>query len=718
MPHGAHSAQIDAVLAPFRAALDAVTFGTATLPLYSNVTGTLADAGALADPGYWLTHMREPVRFAQAMRALADSGVTHFVEIGPHPVLLGMGAECVEEHRYAWLASLRRDQQDWATMLETLQRLYVDGAEVRWHDVDAGHPRRRVALPTYPFRDRSHWMDIVGRAGSAGRASGDDAARWARVQEAARRQSEQGPLDLDVAGYPATWALLERITTAHAGNLLHDAGLFAHAGDAATLDEVLERARIGGTYRHLVGRWLARLADTGVLDATGDRYRARVPLAAVALEPLWTEAATALATNRPLLAYVQHCGRLLGPVLRGEESPLETLFPGGSPELATDLYERSAMMRYVNALAATTLGAIASVVPPGRVLRVLEIGAGTGGTTSSLLAQLPADRVQYTFTDVSELFLERAAERFAAYPFVRYRRFDMERTPESQGFGAGEFDVVVSANAVHASTDLRRTLAAIRTLLAPGGALLLVESTTHLAWFDMTTGLIEGWQHFADDLRGDHPLLAPAQWTAALEAAGFTGAQAYPAPESPASALAQHLLLARAPGAHVPPAVGATAVTDAPAPGIDEAPGAHAEAPAPWRDRVLDALPDERLDVLRDFVRERVMRILRLDAASEPGRNDRLMELGFDSLMAVQLRNQLTMGLALPQPLPATLMFDHPTIDAIAAVLLDRLDPPVERARPRPSAPDAAPVRHDASAVADMSDADIEALLIARLSKS
>jgi hypothetical protein len=110
------------------------------------------------------------------------------------------------------------------------------------------------------------------------------------------------------------------------------------------------------------------------------------------------------------------------------------------------------------------------------------------------------------------------------------------------------------------------------------------------------------------------------------------------------------------------------------------------------------------------------MRVLRLDAADAPGRNDRLMDIGFDSLMAVQLRNQLGSGLGLDKPLPATLMFDHPTIDALAAYLLERLMPKVTPT-PVSAGVEAAPTHETlgVAAVAAMSDEEIEALLTSRL---
>ena len=417
-----------------------------------------------------------------------------------------------------------------------------------------------------------------------------------------------------------------------------------------------------------------RLVGLGVLQVAGSAYVAPQPLPEPKLQELWAEADRLFVDNAPLLDYVRHCGSLVSAVLRGQESPLETLFPGGSPDLARGLYERSSTMRYINELAAAAFSSLSAATPAGGAVRILEVGAGTGGTTASLLPVLAADRTRYVFTDMSDLFLDRARERFAAYPFVDYRLFNMERDPAEQGFAPGSFDVIVSANAVHASTDLRLTLRRLRELLAPGGMLVLVESTVHMDWFDMTTGLIEGWQHFADDLRTDNPLLPPETWRAALRDAGFVVAETYPGEGSAAGALGQHLVLGLVPGELAGwRADSVAAESGSPSAAVAGTTPAAAVTAAAFKQRVLEAVADERFDLLRDFVRGEVVRVLKLDAAEPPGRHDRLMDLGLDSLMAVQLRNQLAKGSGLDKPLPATIMFDQPTIEALAGYLLERI---------------------------------------------
>ena len=140
------------------------------------------------------------------------------------------------------------------------------------------------------------------------------------------------------------------------------------------------------------------------------------------------------------------------------------------------------------------------------------------------------------------------------------------------------------------------------------------------------------------------------------------------------------------------------------------------EATDRLRTSIIEALPAERHDLICDFVRDQVMRILRRDENEPPARNDRLMDLGLDSLMAVRLRDQLGKRLGLGSHLSATLMFDHPTIDALASYLCERLAPTDEIDSVTPIeavGENWTPV--DVATVSGMSDAEIEARLAQRL---
>ncbi|MEP7211101.1 MAG: methyltransferase [Alphaproteobacteria bacterium] len=698
--NGFHSPLVDPVLDAFESGLAAIAFSEPAMPLVSSSRARVADLSLIGKPRYWREHMRETIRFADAMRVMQAQGLTHYVEMSPHPVLLAMGADCVSGSE--WIASMREGADPWPELLAGLRALYCAGVDIDWAGFDRGHARRRVAAPTYPFQRKRHWVEGLGKAASP---SVPAEMRWRRLETAMEREAGRGPLGLDVAAYPAKWQALARLTAGHAVHALRAVGLFLKAGERHTIEELLTAGGINPSYRHLVQRWLEALVGDGRLQAEGAAFVVKTPLVEPDLAALWTDAEAQLADNAPLLAYVRNCVTILVNVLTGRESPLETLFPGGAFDLAQDLYERSSTMLYINQLAAAGLEALAAATPGA--LRVLEIGGGTGGTTSSLLRVLPADRTRYRFTDVSEAFLERAQTRFAAYPFVDYSLLDLDEEFETQGFAPGSFDVIVAANAVHAVKNLRDALGRLRTLLAPGGVLVLVESTTHLAYFDMTTGLIEGWQHFADDLRGDNPLLPPEIWIAQLGEADFEGASAWPPRGALAESLGQHVIIGRTPG-ETPFAVPHDLSVS-----LHSAPVVLA-AVSSRRAEFDAANPAEQLDLLRELVRSQVMQILRLDSAAPPARHDRFMDIGMDSLMAVQLRNRLNVALELDRPLPSTMIFDHPTIDAVADHLMTFFtSAPSTQDRPVKTRAEAQ-VAVDRDAIAAMSDDEIARLLDSR----
>jgi malonyl CoA-acyl carrier protein transacylase/SAM-dependent methyltransferase len=702
VPFGSHSHWVERALPPLDEALRSVSFKPARIELGSNLTGDIGDALSMSNAAYWRAQMRQPVRFGEALARLAGRGITHFIEIGPHPVLSAQGLENLGEG-YAWLASMRRDGDPWNDILASLQHLSVDGAAVNWRGFDAGYSRLRVAAPTYPFERSRHWFDARPQS----QASASEA--WSHATAAAQRQSQQGPLGLDVASYAGKWDVLARLTHAITLSLLSEAGLFAQP-EQHDLHVLLKRMHIAPAFAPLVTRWLGRLVDLGILTRDGTLYGAGSELPRPDLDALWAEAELRFADNEPLFAYVRQCGRLAGDVVTGRESPLETMFPGGSFDIAEGVYEKSQTSLYLNAMLASAVTVFAASAGRARPLRILEIGAGTGASTASILPGLGSDTA-YTFSDVSDVFLSRAKEKFVDRGNLRFATFDLDRQIADQGYIEGQFDLIIAVNAVHASADLEASLARLASLLAPGGMIALGETTTAFPWFDFTTGLIEGWRQHMDTLRKDGPLLGAAAWTDALRGAGFAAAAHFPEAGAAANVLGQHLILARKAG-ELSEAAGAAWSAPAETP---HAPPAEERTPVV---SVLETLaqvaPVERLDVMRALVRGHLRAILGITEEGAPDRQARLTDLGFDSLMAVQLRNRLTRALALEKPLPASMIFDHPTLDALSLALLEMLAP--KTAQPIASLAQAAqPQPVSADAVAAMSDADIAALLAARM---
>jgi acyl transferase domain-containing protein len=157
--HAFHSPLMEAVLEPFAKVVGEVRFGPPRIDLISNLYGRLAPE-QISTPEYWYQHMRAPVQFAAGMQTLQQMGVTCFVEVGPKPVLLGMGRQCLTHGgEVLWLPSLRPGRPDGFQMLESLGQLYVHGAAVDWLGFDGDRRRRRLRLPNYPFQRRRCWFE-------------------------------------------------------------------------------------------------------------------------------------------------------------------------------------------------------------------------------------------------------------------------------------------------------------------------------------------------------------------------------------------------------------------------------------------------------------------------------------------------------------------------------------------------------------------------------
>ena len=218
----------------------------------------------------------------------------------------------------------------------------------------------------------------------------------------------------------------------------------------------------------------------------------------------------------------ERCAKQLPAVLTGKLEPLSLLFPTDDQVSAEQLYRDSPLARICNRLLAEILKAVTNHVPPGRKLRILEIGAGTGGATSAILPVLPLDKTEYSYTDISAAFFEKSSIQFKDYDFVSYFTLDIEKDPQSQGFDLSYYDLVIAANVLHSTKDLTQVLGHIQQLLAPKGLLVLQEMTQQQTWLDLTFGLLPGWWKFQDSLRSNYPLINANQWSNLLKSQGFT----------------------------------------------------------------------------------------------------------------------------------------------------------------------------------------------------
>ncbi|KAI9376431.1 hypothetical protein BJX61DRAFT_538808 [Aspergillus egyptiacus] len=220
-----------------------------------------------------------------------------------------------------------------------------------------------------------------------------------------------------------------------------------------------------------------------------------------------------------------YTGSRLASVLRGKQDGLQLIF--GTPEgqqLVSWMYGEEPhnvagyklMGEFIRRLVQKLSSSAAN---DGVPLRILEMGAGTGGGTKwflPLLAALPIP-VEYTFSDISSAFLAQAKRKFREYPFIRYCLHDIEKPPAEELRGTQH--IIIASNAVHATANLVESTSNMRQALRPDGVLMMLEMTKPVFAIDLVFGLFRGWWVFNDGRT--HAITSEDRWEKDLHAAGY-----------------------------------------------------------------------------------------------------------------------------------------------------------------------------------------------------
>jgi acyl transferase domain-containing protein/acyl carrier protein len=173
--HAFHSPLMEPMLEEFEKVARSLAYDDPKTPIVSALTGETLSAERAADPAYWVSHVREPVRFAAAVETLADQGATAFLELGPEAVLSALGPQCLgADGKAAFVPTLREGSEEPEAIVSTLAAAHAHGAKVDWPAFFRGSGARRVALPTYPFQRQRYWLEGKAGAGDLSAAGLED----------------------------------------------------------------------------------------------------------------------------------------------------------------------------------------------------------------------------------------------------------------------------------------------------------------------------------------------------------------------------------------------------------------------------------------------------------------------------------------------------------------------------------------------------------------
>ncbi|WP_146175095.1 type I polyketide synthase, partial [Umezawaea tangerina] len=687
--HAFHSPRMDAMLEEFRVVAKELTFSAPRIPIVSTLTGELATTEDVTSVDYWVRHVRDTVRFAHAVRTLELAGVTTFLELGPDAVLTAMGAESVTDAEL--VPASRSDKPEVDTLVTALAKLHVRGVGVDWTPFFAGSGARRVGLPTYPFQRERFWL-------ASDENPGTDALRyrveWTPVAEGGNTAS-------------GLW-LVVTPTGVEESELV--AGLSRRGLDIASIGASGDRAALAETLAGLD-------AVDGVLslsDSVTDNLVLVQALGDAGVDaPLWaaTRGAVSTGSDDPVLspaqaqiwglgvvAALEHPDRWGGLVDLPEhwdETVLDHLVAvlAGVEDQVAVRPSGVVARRLVHAPAGPSTG---TWTPRGTVLVTGGTGA-LGGQVARWLAGAGAEHLVLTADHDAPADQGLLAELAALGVRTTVAHCDVtDRAQAAVLVDQHSPDAVVHAVEVAQSTPLRdNDVAGFSSVLAakimgaahlddllgdtPLDAFVVFSSTAGVwgsanqaayaagsAFLDALaeqrrsrgrTGLSVAWGPWAggeqDDVlrRTGLPALRPERAVAALRQAVESGDTTVTVADVDWDRFSA-IFTATRPSpliADLPEVRRAAAGDD----------GSGVDTSAALRTKLLALAESDRDRLLIDLVREQVASVLGHTSAASIEADRAFRELGFSSLTAVELRNNLntTTGLRLP----ATLVFDYPT---------------------------------------------------------
>lgn len=322
--------------------------------------------------------------------------------------------------------------------------------------------------------------------------------------------------------------------------ILQDLDLFSNLEQGYTLPEAIKIAKISVEHEQLMAEILNFLVKKGYLRQFDNKFYAseKGKLNNKSLAN-WEQETEAIIKTQPELKdfshLLRHCFEKYPAMLQGQIAANQVIFPQSSLELVEGIYGGNMISDLYNKLVAITAieqiklyGNEGSQRSPQKI-KLLEVGAGTGGTTREML-RLLADHhleIEYTYTDVWFHFLEQGRQEFTkSYPGMKFSILDISLDSEAQGI-TEQFDIVIATNVIHATPKIRESLRHIKKLLKPMGSLILNETVKAQDFSTLTFGLLKGWWNFQDqNLRyPGSPLLLEQTWSRLLQEEGFYNLQ-------------------------------------------------------------------------------------------------------------------------------------------------------------------------------------------------
>ncbi|PEM80750.1 non-ribosomal peptide synthetase, partial [Bacillus wiedmannii] len=451
-------------------------------------------------------------------------------------------------------------------------------------------------------------------------------------------------------------------------------GVFHFANESYSKEELKKQLNILDKYTRLFEALLDIMAEADFIKITNQYITTTEELESLEVKDelgLLNQRKRELINNYPFIKHyvelLSVCLKNYPEVLIGDKNYMEVMFPEGSKALVENIYRGNENADFYNLIVAQLVRSYINkklTCNSDQKINILEIGAGTGGTSNVVLKAIKdfESKICYYYTDISSGFTRYGQKEFGSrYPFVKFKVLDIEFPPENQGFKSESIDLVFCSNVLHATKKIDTALTHIKSLLKPNGLIIINEITKVADFATLTFGLTDGWWLFEDEdvrLKGA-PLLSTGKWKHILNKNKFKNTEIIGIPGNKEESLEQAVIFGEK-----------EEVT------VKNTGNTSKKGVFNNKKNSISIFHkgNESKIVVIEYIKEIFLRVLKI-------REDRIHvnltfeNFGIDSLVALEITKEFEKEFS---RLPATLLFEYPTVEKLAEYFIKKHSKSVE----------------------------------------
>ncbi len=326
--------------------------------------------------------------------------------------------------------------------------------------------------------------------------------------------------------------LAEEVALQEMYQLFLESGIFCSSKLTYTYEEMISKLQMSEKYQHFLRRWLRIFEKEDFIRKVNGGYQSllqEVPKRNQLWENYW-KVEQEFQYGEGFVRYLQTCSKNLRNLFCGSVTPLELLFPQGKMDVAVDTYQNTKSSQILNHMAADAIVAAYENRKGKEVFRILEVGAGVGGTSDGVIDRIDGLNVEYHYTDVSNYFLRNAQERYRGKDWIQYELLDVNDGHLEEH--DAKFDLILCANVLHNAKDGVKVLSMLKSRLNQEGIMVIIDAVKEPYYLLTSIEFNDGLRDF-DDFRKeeDGTFFERDQWEYMFAKTGGTILAEFPTKE-------------------------------------------------------------------------------------------------------------------------------------------------------------------------------------------